>query len=260
MPADSTSPARRRKAARAGGTIRAYRAEHREIVRDICRRTAYRNKGSSAVFEDGELFADYWTRYYTDFEPESCFVIEEDGEVLGYLLGCMDSERHVRVMARRIVPNVLARAFWKLVTFRFRKASSRRMLYWLISRGWREVPDIATERFPAHYHCNVLRKGYGKGYYSALVLRFLDEMDKRGVPGLHGQIEEASSGGPWRQMVDKFIEVKGKEPDLEQISERQSTFQSYVLGVDKPMVNRAWGAKTDEYREWITWTGKTFRL
>jgi hypothetical protein len=243
----------------ASGTIRPYRAEDREIVRDICRRTAYRNKGSSAVFEDGELFADYWTRYYTDFEPESCFVVEEEGEVLGYLLGCMDSERHVRVMARRIVPNVLARAFWKLATFQFRKASSRRMLYWLVSRGWREVPDIATERFPAHYHCNVSRKGYGKGYYSALVLRFLEEMDGRGVRGLHGQIEEAASDGPWRQMVQKYCNATGAEPEMEQ-GESVSTFQAYVLGVDKPMVNRAWGSNTDEYRRWITWTGQHLGL
>lgn len=262
MPASKTKTSKRGSGKGTGptGEIRPYRPEDREIVRDICRRTAYRNKGSSAVFEDGELFADYWTRYYTDFEPGSCFVVEEDGEVLGYLLGCMDSRDHARVMGRRIVPSVLGRAFLKLITFRFKQATSRRMLYWLVLRGWREVPQIATERFPAHYHCNVLRKGYGKNYYSALVLRFLDEMDARGVQGLHGQIEEAVSGGPWRQMVDKFIEVMGKEPDLEQISQHESTFQSYVLGVDKPMVNRAWGARTDEYREWITWTGKTFRL
>lgn len=262
MPDSKTdkTPRKRKAGATPSGVIRLYRPEDREAVRDICRRTAYRNKGHAAVFEDGELFADYWTRYYTDYEPESLFVVEENGEVLGYLMGCMDSRRHERIMGWKIVPSVLLRALWKLATFRYRNETSRRMIYWLVTRGWREAPEIATERFPAHYHCNVLRKGYGKNYYSALVLRFLDEMDRRGVPGLHGQIEEAAEGGPWRQMVDRFIEAEGKEPDLEQISHKTSTFQNYVLGVDKPMVNRAWGAGTDEYREWITWTGKTFRL
>ena len=39
------------------------------------------------VFQDRELFADYLTSYYTDIEPESCFVLEQNGRVVGYLLG-----------------------------------------------------------------------------------------------------------------------------------------------------------------------------
>lgn len=260
MPDKKTVTVGKRKAVEARGVIRAYRPEDREAVRQICRRTAYRNRGSDSVFEDGELFADYWTRYYTDFEPESCLVVEEDGEVIGYLLGCKDTQEHIRVMSRRIVPAVLGRALWRLGTFQYRQASSRRMLYWLITRGWRESPEIPLERFPAHYHCNILRKGFGKNYYSELVLRFLDQLDAAGVPGLHGQIEEAASGGPWRQMVEKFLEFTGRAAELELFSEKPSTFQAYVLGVDKPMVNRAWGAKIDDYRQWMSWTGETYRL
>ena len=47
---------------------------------------------------------------------------------------------------------------------------------------------------------------------------------------------------------------------LELFAETPSTFQQYVLGVDKPMVNRAWGAKVDDFRQWMTWTGETYRL
>lgn len=260
MPAERQVEKARKRRPLAEGAIRAYKPEDRDAVREICRRTAYRNRGSDAVFEDGELFADYWTRYYTDFEPESCLVVEEDGEVIGYLLGCKDTARHIRIMSRRIVPAALGRAFSRLATFRYRKRSTRRMLYWLVTRGWRESPEIPLERFPAHYHCNILRKGFGKGYYSALVLRFLDQLEREGVPGLHGQIEETASGGPWRQMVDRFLEFTGRAAELELFSEHPSTFQQYVLGVDKPMVNRAWGAKVGDYRQWMSWTGDTFRL
>lgn len=256
MPVETTHTAARK----APGNIRPYRSGDREAVREISRRTAYRNKGSGAVFEDGELFADYWTRYYTDFEPESCLVVEQDGEVIGYLLGCKDTRRHIRIMSRHIVPRVLASALWRLGTFQYRKRSSRRMLYWLMLYGWREAPEIPLERFPAHYHCNLLRKGYGKNYYSEMVLRFLDQLENSGVPGLHGQIEEAANGGPWRQMVEKFLDHTGRHSELELFSERPSTFQRYVLGVDKPMVNRAWGSSINDYRSWMSWTGDTFRL
>src|SRR5690606_15764915 len=102
------------------GLIRPYRAGDREAVREICRRTAYRNRGSASVIEDGELFADYWTKYYTDEEPGSALVVEEDGVVIGYLLGCVDSAVFHRAMARRIVPAILSRAFFRLATFRYR--------------------------------------------------------------------------------------------------------------------------------------------
>src|SRR5258708_37278234 len=44
-------------------------------------------------WRDRESFADMFTGYYTDREPESAFVVEADGEVAGYLLGCVDTHR-----------------------------------------------------------------------------------------------------------------------------------------------------------------------
>ncbi len=242
----------------ATGTIRPYTAADREAVRDIARRTAYRNRGSSAVFEDDELFADYWTRYYTDFEPESCLILEEDGRIIGYLLGTVDARRHQKVMARKIVPGVLARAFWRLATFQYRKPTTRKMLWWLVTQGWREEPEIPLDRYPAHYHCNVLREGYGKGYYSALALRFLERLEQLGVPALHGQVEEAEGGGPWQQMAQAYADLQGRS--LDHFDEKPSTFQNVVLGSDKKLVNRAFGATIEDYRDWLVWTAKKYHM
>lgn len=242
----------------ATATIRPYAPADREAVRDICRRTAYRNRGSSAVFEDDDLFADYWTRYYTDFEPESCLILEEDGRIIGYLLGTVDARRHQKIMARRIVPGILARALWRLVTLQYRNPSTRRMLWWLVSRGWREEPEIPLDRYPAHYHCNILREGYGKGYYSAMALKFLDRLDELGIAGLHGQVEEAEAGGPWRQMVNAYTEQN--DVFLDHFAEKPSTFQSFMLGNDKKMVNRAFGGPVASYRDWLVWTAKKYHM
>lgn len=242
------------------GLIRPYRAEDREPVREICRRTAYRNRGSAAVIEDGELFADYWTKYYTDEEPESALVVEEDGKVVGYLLGCVDSTVFLRAMARRIVPAILGRAFFRLATFRYRDPNSRRMLYWLLRYGWQEDPAIPLDRYPGHYHCNVLRQGYGKGYYSALALRFLDRLDEKGAAGLHGQVQEPVTGGPWMRMIATYRAQFGAADPLEFFAEKPSTFQRYMFGIDKPMVNRAWGAKVGDYRGWLVWAAEKYHM
>jgi len=36
------------------------------------------------LFTDRQLFADFFTRYYTDCEPENCVVAEADGKIVGY--------------------------------------------------------------------------------------------------------------------------------------------------------------------------------
>src|SRR5438093_10343918 len=44
-------------------------------------------------WRDEVSFANIWTGYYTDVEPESAFVLDDGTSVLGYLLGCVDSSR-----------------------------------------------------------------------------------------------------------------------------------------------------------------------
>jgi len=64
--------------------VRKYRPEDRDAVRWICCQTGMLGHPIDPVFQDRELFADYLTSYYTDMEPESCFVVEHRGKVVGY--------------------------------------------------------------------------------------------------------------------------------------------------------------------------------
>jgi GNAT superfamily N-acetyltransferase len=73
--------------------IRAYRPTDREAIRRIAFETGYMGDSIAWLWPDRESFADLITRYYTDQEPESIFVAEGDGNVLGYLTGCVDSAR-----------------------------------------------------------------------------------------------------------------------------------------------------------------------
>ena len=83
--------------------IRRYEHRDRESVRFLCCETGFLGKAIDPVFEDRELFADYLTRYYTDIEPESSFVLEYEGMVKGYLLG---SYRPLRQQVFNVFNNV----------------------------------------------------------------------------------------------------------------------------------------------------------
>ena len=74
--------------------VRPYRAEDRQMVRHVCYATGYMGDSPHWYWRDVESFADLWSHYYTDREPESAFVAERpDGLVVGYLLGCVDTTK-----------------------------------------------------------------------------------------------------------------------------------------------------------------------
>src|SRR3977135_1971341 len=70
-----------------GLSVRKFELRDRGVIRFLCCQTGFLGKPIDPVFQDRELFADYLTSYYTDVEPESCFVLEQNGRVVGYLLG-----------------------------------------------------------------------------------------------------------------------------------------------------------------------------
>ena len=95
-----------------GHLIRPYRPADRAAVRAICADTGFLGQPIDPVFEDRELFADYLTSYYTDAEPESTFVCELEGEVMGYVMGSRFPKRKAGFEVR-MLPGLVARGLWR---------------------------------------------------------------------------------------------------------------------------------------------------
>ncbi|MEP7345026.1 MAG: hypothetical protein ABI877_07160, partial [Gemmatimonadaceae bacterium] len=245
--------------ARGDVVLRAYVPTDRAAVRDLCCRSAFRNMGVRALIDDSELFGDFWASYYTDFEPESLLVAEREGRVIGYLMGCADTERYRRVMARVIVPRVLGRLVSRAVRGRYRnQPHARPFLRWLAVRSWREEPAIDTKAFPGHYHVNLAREGVRHRLYTSLGLRFLDQLDARAVTHLHGQVLDAEHDGVWDRMVRAF--ATHPECTLVRRWEKPSTLGRDVLGVSQPLVNRAFGSSVPVFRAWLHFLAGTYGL
>src|SRR6478672_1204441 len=94
---------------------------------------------------DRELFADYLTAYYTDWEPESAFVLLIDGEIRGYLLG---SRFPFRQQCYAFYQNI---SLFLRGTLRYANynAASKKFVQWILRTAWREVP--AAPRRTAHF-------------------------------------------------------------------------------------------------------------
>jgi ribosomal protein S18 acetylase RimI-like enzyme len=124
------------------------------------------------------------TGYYTDYEPQSLWVAECDGDVVGYLTGCLDTRREERVLRNRIVPRAVAGAIgrgalWHAGTWRLLAA----FVGTVILGGFPHPIDLV--RYPAHFHINLQAGFRGGGLGSQLVEAFREQVGRAGLAGIH---------------------------------------------------------------------------
>jgi ribosomal protein S18 acetylase RimI-like enzyme len=142
-------------------------------------------------WRDVASFANIWSGYYTDHEPESAFVVVDDGtNVLGYLLGCVDTARAIsaeRAIRREIVRRQL---FFRPGTARF---------------FWRSLADLARDRtvakevddprYPSHLHIDLLPAARGQGMGRRLMDAWFHRLRAVGSPGCFlGTLAENTAG------------------------------------------------------------------
>jgi GNAT superfamily N-acetyltransferase len=162
--------------------IRSYRPEDRATVRRLCCQTGFLGEPIDPVYQDHELFADFLTTYYTDKEPESCFVLEVEGELRGYLLG---SRKPLRNQLYSFAQNIWL-FFRALARYPRYNQRSRRFVRWMIVNGWREVP-AAPRRVP-HFHINLLPEARKISTTRALMSAYLSYLYRCGEKRVYGQI------------------------------------------------------------------------
>lgn len=162
--------------------VRPYAARDREVVRQLCCETGFLGKPIDPVFEDRELFADYLTSYYTDLEPESCFVLEHEGVVKGYLLG---SRRPLRQQLHSFFLNfsLCARAITRYPRYR---VPTREFIAWILKNSWKEVP--AAPRNTAHFHFNVLPEAQSIAGTRELITTYFHYLEAHGEKAVFGQL------------------------------------------------------------------------
>ncbi len=163
-------------------SIRSYRPSDRSAVRQLCCETGFLGEPIDPVYSDREIFADFLTTYYTDWEPESSFVVESDGQICGYLLG---SRKPLRNQLYAFWANVSL--FFK-VLFRYPRYNerSRRFIRWTVTNGWREVP--ARPRRVPHFHINLLPEARKMSTTRALMSAYLSYLYRCGEKRVYGQI------------------------------------------------------------------------
>lgn len=237
-------------------SVRRFIESDRQAVRDICRATAFRNRGHKSFFEDGEIFADYWVEPYLKAEPDLCYVVEKSGRVVGYLLGSSDPERLFSIQ-KKYYAKLLLKVLLRIMTLQYRSARTYRTLWWALSRGRRERISIPYERFPAHYHANIIREGISLKGYSSLLLSFLRDLSDRRISGLYGILLEPETGGVFSRIFNRMHSQGLRE---EYYAEKPTEMYRIVLGDKTPMVHRVFASSLETYRQFVLYMRKRYNL
>jgi len=162
--------------------IRKFQPADRARVRELCCETGFLGNPIDPVFEDRELFADYLTAYYTDWEPESSFVLLVNGEIRGYLMG---SRLPFRQQCYAFYQNI---SLFLRGTLRYPRynAASKKFVQWILRTAWREVP--AAPRRTAHFHINLLPDARQLAASRALTDSYLKYLHELGEKRVYGQM------------------------------------------------------------------------
>lgn len=157
--------------------IRPAQLDDRSAIADIAYATAFFGAAADTFFPDRTSFTGLWVTPYLDGSGCCNFVAEDDGVIVGYVVGSCDPRAYRRHLARAL-PRILARILRNAPAQR--AAPARYLLRLLRHR----VPGAPAAEFPAHLHLNVITTSRGAGLGAALLERHLACLHTRDVRGV----------------------------------------------------------------------------
>jgi len=144
----------------------------------ICLQTGKDGKDATGTVDD-DILGHIYAAPYAAFEPELCFVLDDAGTAIGYILGTKDSVGFAKTCEQNWWPGLRK----KYVLHDDAQENRTKLLTQVIHRGYR-APAIAAE-YPAHLHIDILPQGQGRGFGRQLIERFTNKLRDDSVPALH---------------------------------------------------------------------------
>jgi ribosomal protein S18 acetylase RimI-like enzyme len=164
--------------------IRKYKPSDRKQVEYIHFETGFLGNSMSR-FLSGRKIWNNAIKYYLEKEPESIFVAEDDGKVIGYLLGCLDDSKH-NVTVEKILESfsiIFKLPFMSKKDKKFWKSRTGAISKIIIGKsGERKLKHPEKS---GHIHINLLPQARGKGVGSKLLNAFIKYAKSKGVKTIH---------------------------------------------------------------------------
>lgn len=164
--------------------IRQFTQNDRADVRRMSCQTAFLGSPFKNFIDDEEILADALTSYYTDYEPESCFVAVSNEKVVGYIIGSKDVTGMSKALQSKIIFSIIKKlvrrgVFFKKNTLKF----FFRVLFSAV-KGEFFAPNFSRE-YPATLHVNIDERFRGQQVGSRLIAHYLNFLKINKIQGVH---------------------------------------------------------------------------
>lgn len=149
-----------------------FENKYRNNIRNLFCETAFMGLPLEKGFCDKEVYTDIETKYYTDYEAESCFVALKDKKFIGYLIGCKNQKRYDILNPIICAPSAI-KGIYRFLTRKYDKKTSQ-LIRWFFKEGYNQIPAVPNNA--AHFHINLEKSCRTEGIGSRLVETFEDEI------------------------------------------------------------------------------------
>lgn len=156
--------------------IREARFEDTDRVKYICIQTA--DEKAKTDKATGEIIANVYSTYYVREEPETCFVLEDNSLVVGYII-CSTNVKKFKSNFRKIDLEEVKK---------IRKSAG--LENWFIPFPYM----VFKKNYPAHLHINLLDAYQGKGYGTELMNTLLTKLKEKNIKGVMLLASENNKG------------------------------------------------------------------
>lgn len=210
-------------------TIRPFEPADRQTLFRIAADTAFFGEPIERYLDDRRVFTDLFYRYYTDFEPDLCWVAETGGVVVGFLAGCARSSKQDETIRRFLLPEVLKGLIRR--RYRIGRKTLRYATALALAALLGEIPPANQTEYPAHLHINLDAAYRGLGLGRRLMAAYLSQLEQMAVPGVHLHTTN----------INQAACVLYKRMGFTLIAQRPTRIWKHL--VDKPVVNRLYGKR-----------------
>jgi ribosomal protein S18 acetylase RimI-like enzyme len=190
-------------------TIRRYRDGDWAAVYDVCVETAGAGQGVRGRYSTDDLVPDTVAGPYLFLEPGHAYVLDDDGQAVGYVIGTADTPRFVAAYSERWLPRLRAR--YRPLSGPPVTEEEHRLDVMFHPERWL-LPELAPH--PAHLHVNLLAPYRGLGHGRELISTFLASAAAAGAASCYLGVRPANLSA--RRFYAKLgwrpIEVPGVEP------------------------------------------------
>ena len=167
-----------------------------ELLR-VCLETGDSGKDATHLHNLRDLVGDIYVAPYVLHEPDFAYALISEEQVVGYLLGVLDTKTFENILAEKYWP--LAKAKYQQINFEVTPADSELMKE-LDKQGFSD--ELLIAKYPSHLHIDIVEKYQGAGYGKSMISFLLQELKTAGSAGVH--LHMSASNDRARVFYKKF--------------------------------------------------------